>query len=92
MNPLLDTLVDGELVIDVDPVTKKVRALPLRSPDHCFELFSPQETVRFLAFDCLVADKQNVMSKSLDKRYGVRLLHILRRSKKLTCVCVCNLG
>lgn len=27
-----------------------------------------------LCFDCLVADNQNVMSKSLDKRYGVRLL------------------
>ncbi|KAL0946714.1 hypothetical protein HGRIS_012899 [Hohenbuehelia grisea] len=46
-----DTIVDGELVIDVDPKTG-------------------QETLRFLAFDCLVACGQNVMSKSLDKRYG----------------------
>ncbi|KXN91505.1 mRNA-capping enzyme subunit alpha [Leucoagaricus sp. SymC.cos] len=51
VNPLMDTLVDGELVIDVDPHTKK-------------------ETLRYLAFDCLVADNQNVMSKPLDKRYG----------------------
>ena len=29
--------------------------------------------MRFLAFDCLVIDDQNVMSKSLDKRYGVGL-------------------
>ncbi|KAF7778533.1 hypothetical protein Agabi119p4_2878 [Agaricus bisporus var. burnettii] len=51
MHPLMNTLVDGELVIDVDPVTKK-------------------ESLRYLAFDCLVADNQNVMSKPLDKRYG----------------------
>lgn len=31
----------------------------------------PQETLRFLAFDCLVVDAQNVMSRTLDKRYGV---------------------
>lgn len=49
--PLRDTIVDGELVIDVDPRTKK-------------------ETLRFLAFDCLVVDAQNVMSRTLDKRYG----------------------
>lgn len=30
-----------------------------------------QETVRMLAFDCLVVDDQNVMSRTLDKRYGV---------------------
>ncbi|KAF6763788.1 mRNA capping enzyme [Ephemerocybe angulata] len=29
-----------------------------------------QQTMRFLAFDCLVIDDQNVMSKTLDKRYG----------------------
>ncbi|KAI1794609.1 mRNA capping enzyme, alpha subunit [Ganoderma leucocontextum] len=49
--PLRSTIVDGELVIDVDPHTK-------------------QETLRYLAFDCLVADDQNVMSRPLDKRYG----------------------
>lgn len=52
MMPLKNTLVDGELVIDVDPNTKR-------------------ETMRFLAFDCLVIDDQNVMSRTLDKRYGV---------------------
>lgn len=51
MMPLKNTLVDGELVIDVDPNTKR-------------------ETMRFLAFDCLVIDDQNVMSRTLDKRYG----------------------
>ena len=30
-----------------------------------------QETVRLLVFDCLVVDDQNVMSRPLDKRYGV---------------------
>lgn len=32
-----------------------------------------------LAFDCLVVDNQNVMSRTLDKRYGVRsgILYVL---------------
>ncbi|KAF5373954.1 hypothetical protein D9758_000717 [Tetrapyrgos nigripes] len=51
LHPLRDTLLDGELVIDVDPHTNK-------------------ETLRFLVFDCLVVDGQNVMSRPLDKRYG----------------------
>ncbi|OBZ69095.1 mRNA-capping enzyme subunit alpha [Grifola frondosa] len=50
-NPLRNSIVDGELVIDVDPRTQ-------------------QETLRYLAFDCLVVDDQNVMSRTLDKRYG----------------------
>ncbi|KAH8106803.1 mRNA capping enzyme [Cristinia sonorae] len=29
-----------------------------------------QSTMRFLAFDCLVVDDQNVMARTLDKRYG----------------------
>ncbi|KAF8921076.1 mRNA capping enzyme [Mucidula mucida] len=31
---------------------------------------SGQTTLRYLAFDCLVADGQNVMPRPLDKRYG----------------------
>ncbi|KAJ7219430.1 mRNA capping enzyme, catalytic domain-containing protein [Mycena pura] len=49
--PMLNTVVDGELVYDIDPRTN-------------------QETMRFLAFDCLVVNDQNVMSRPLDKRYG----------------------
>ncbi|KAL7283606.1 hypothetical protein ACG7TL_003041 [Trametes sanguinea] len=49
--PLKNSIVDGELVIDVHPRTK-------------------QEKLRFLAFDCLVVDNQNVMNRTLDKRYG----------------------
>ncbi|KAJ7343323.1 mRNA capping enzyme, catalytic domain-containing protein [Mycena albidolilacea] len=49
--PLQDTIVDGELVYDVDPQTN-------------------HETMRFLAFDCLVVDGENMMSRPLDKRYG----------------------
>ena len=30
-----------------------------------------QETLRYLCFDCLVIDDQNVMDRTLDKRYGV---------------------
>ncbi|EKM55158.1 uncharacterized protein PHACADRAFT_120236 [Phanerochaete carnosa HHB-10118-sp] len=50
--------------------------MPLRSTIVDGELVvdtdprSKQETVRFLAFDCLVVDDQNVMSRPLDKRYG----------------------
>ncbi|KAG6817791.1 hypothetical protein H0H87_003199 [Tephrocybe sp. NHM501043] len=51
MVALRDTLIDGELVIDVDPRTK-------------------EQSLRFLAFDCLVVDEANVMSRPLDKRYG----------------------
>ncbi|KAF5389883.1 hypothetical protein D9757_003631 [Collybiopsis confluens] len=51
MMPLRNTIIDGELVIDVDPRMGR-------------------ETLRFLVFDCLVVDDQNVMSRPLDKRYG----------------------
>ncbi|KAF8163615.1 mRNA capping enzyme [Crassisporium funariophilum] len=51
MMPLRSSLIDGELVIDVDPRTR-------------------QERCRFLAFDCLVINDQNVMARTLDKRYG----------------------
>lgn len=50
--------------------------MPLRSTVVDGELVvdtdprTKQETVRFLAFDCLVVDDQNVMSRPLDKRYG----------------------
>ncbi|KAF8236253.1 mRNA capping enzyme [Tricholoma matsutake] len=51
-------------------------AFPLRSTLVDGELVidtdprTKQETLRFLAFDCLVVDDQNVMSRTLDKRYG----------------------
>jgi len=48
---LMDTILDGELVVDVEPTSKR-------------------ETLRYLVFDCLVFDNENVMSRSLDKRYG----------------------
>jgi hypothetical protein len=45
------------------------------APSLVFCTFVPtenvQETLRLLAFDCLVVDTQNVMSRTLDKRYGV---------------------
>ncbi|KAK1216369.1 Dcp1p-Dcp2p decapping enzyme complex alpha subunit [Marasmius sp. AFHP31] len=51
MNPLRNTMIDGELVIDTDPRTQR-------------------ETLRYLVFDCLLVDDQNVMKRPLDKRYG----------------------
>lgn len=70
MNPLMNTLVDGELVIDVDPATKKAGAAFSISSRRRL-IIAMKESLRFLAFDCLIADNQNVMSKPLDKRYGV---------------------
>lgn len=43
--------------------------------------FSGQETFRYLAFDCLVVDGQNVMQRPLDKRYGVSPLRMLNSMK-----------
>jgi mRNA guanylyltransferase len=73
MNPLRNTLIDGELVIDIDPHTNQVcpHAVGLAYVWQGRSLL--QETLRFLAFDCLVVDDQNVMSRPLDKRYGVCL-------------------
>ena len=44
-----------------------------QDPHRALERTPPflQETLRLLCFDCLVADSQNVMSKTLDKRYWV---------------------
>ena len=39
--------------------------------------------MRFLAFDCLVIDDQNVMNRPLDKRYGVRPLTFLQTRHEL---------
>ncbi|KAF8891311.1 mRNA capping enzyme [Infundibulicybe gibba] len=50
-NPLRNSIIDGELVLDLDPHTNK-------------------QTMRFLAFDCLVINDQNVMSRALPGRYG----------------------
>ncbi|KIP12277.1 hypothetical protein PHLGIDRAFT_32906 [Phlebiopsis gigantea 11061_1 CR5-6] len=50
--------------------------MPLRSSIVDGELVmdtdprTKEETMRFLAFDCLVVDDQNVMGRPLDKRYG----------------------
>ena len=76
---LRSTILDGELVIDADARTGQVRAtqptvLPLVA-NTCsapFLFHIAQETLRFLAFDCLVIDGNNIMQRTLDKRYGVR--------------------
>ena len=40
---------------------------------HAWDPLTPlEETLRFLAFDCLVIDGNNIMQRTLDKRYGVR--------------------
>jgi len=70
--PLGDTILDGELVIDVDPVSRQVRIhLRLLFP-LIRVLLITQETIRLLLFDCLVHNEQSIMSKPLSSRYGVR--------------------
>lgn len=78
--PLRSSLIDGELVIDVDPVTRRVRVTRISSSIQAYRALG-QEKMRFLAFDCLVIDDENVMSKTLDKRYGVRVLWIWRNGE-----------
>ena len=75
-----NTVLDGEFVIDVDPETGKVRppvlllALPLFCKHSRPDVPScrSQHIPRLLVFDLLVLDSENLMSKSLQKRYGVR--------------------
>ncbi|GAB1517967.1 Dcp1p-Dcp2p decapping enzyme complex alpha subunit [Rhizoctonia solani] len=54
-----NTLLDAELVTDYDPETKQTLITGIT-----------QETLNLLAFDCIVGDAQNLMSKSLTSRYG----------------------
>lgn len=72
--PLRNSIIDGELLIDLDPQTNRVRHKVSYTSNTCSFY---QETLRLLAFDCLVVDNQNVMSRTLDKRYGVGELHRL---------------
>jgi mRNA guanylyltransferase len=70
--PLGNTLIDGELVVDVEPHTGEVRKTVEWPEEHDLITISlGQESLRLLAFDCLVVDKENIMGKNLDKRYGV---------------------
>lgn len=48
------TLLDGELVLDLDPHTKK-------------------HVLRYYVFDLLVYDRQNIMNRNLEARYGVSI-------------------
>ena len=77
----MDTILDGELVVDVEPMSKKVCARLFDvHPRQTFTCLL-QETLRYLAFDCLVFDNENVMSRSLDKRYGVYWCYISEYSR-----------
>jgi hypothetical protein len=105
--PLTDTIMDGELVTDIDPKTNEV-STEVQSTGHeeqsgvsesvhggrgrdgstdttsarphihlhiTLRIYSetplrPQATLRFYAFDCLVINGENIMSKPLEKRFG----------------------
>lgn len=74
-----NTVLDGEFVIDVDPVSGKVRPqtqtwLPSRFSaiaDMKSPVLLAQHIPRLLVFDLLVLDSENVMHRPLEKRYGV---------------------
>lgn len=70
-NGLSNTLLDGELVIDVDRKTGQVRSALF--DELIWRLMNAQQTMRLLAFDLLVIGQDNIMKKSLLSRYGVRL-------------------
>lgn len=61
---LKDTILDGELVIDVDPKTG-------------------HQQLRFLAFDCIVWEANNLMMRSLMNRYGRLKDWVIAPLKKL---------
>ncbi|CAH7676405.1 mRNA guanylyltransferase [Phakopsora pachyrhizi] len=61
---LKDTIIDGELVIDVDPKTL-------------------QHQLRFLAFDCIVWEGENLMKKPLINRYGRLKEWVIKPMNKL---------
>lgn len=61
---LKDTVVDGELVIDVDPKTG-------------------HQQLRFLAFDCIVWEANNLMMRPLMNRYGRLKDWVIAPLKKL---------
>ena len=79
-----NTVLDGEFVIDVDPVTGAVSfqlpstVLGFSLVRECSLLGDPcarnsQHIPRLLVFDLLVLDSETVMHRPLEKRYGVRL-------------------
>ena len=65
-----NVVLDGELVIDTDPETGIVSLLFISKSLH--SLSRRQRTLCLLAFDCMVVGEQNLMSKPLSSRYGVR--------------------
>jgi mRNA guanylyltransferase len=105
-DPLGETILDGELVIDIDPKTHAVGSLSetdIRNPGRTrygvagrplelkleleleLEMAADcvQESLRFYAFDCLVLNGENIMSKPLVKRYAVSPFHRSQLSSTL---------
>ena len=67
-----NTVLDGEMVIDVDPDTGDVRPFGVPGRERSADAGScAQHMLRLLAFDLLVCDSTNLMAKPLSSRYGV---------------------
>lgn len=68
-----NTVLDGEMVIDVDPVTGEVSWRVCWEWGRGLMMFGTgQHLLHLLAFDLLVCDSDNLMAKPLSSRYGVR--------------------
>lgn len=65
-----ETLLDGELVIDIDPSTGAVRLETLQNMAEDSDVRS-QQTLMYYAFDCMLLHGENIMEKPLLKRYAV---------------------
>lgn len=71
-----ETLLDGELVIDIDPISGAVRLDTLQNMALHSNVHS-QQTLMYYAFDCMVLHGENIMEKPLLKRYAVSSLSSL---------------
>lgn len=67
--PLKNSLLDGESVLDVDP-QHKGRVNLILSSDGVLILVISIENPAILVFGCLGIDDQNVVTRTLNKRYG----------------------
>lgn len=71
-----ETLLDGELVIDIDPISGAVSLETLQTILVDSDVYS-QQTLMYYAFDCMVLHGENIMEKPLLKRYAVSGLSAL---------------
>jgi len=67
--PIRDTILDGELALDTPPEPNHVR--PPCTLIMSLHSWPRHSALRFLKFDALVINEENIMQKTLTSRYGV---------------------